>query len=225
MTGGNPSTPSRQYRRDSAQGKKYFCLSLSKAYRQKRTLPGFSLIEMLVAVTLFSIMVIVISQTFMSFNQLHRKIANRAIVSQDLRFVMEMLVRASRDHAISYAFAPLPRDSQLVLDIGGGQTMIFKKSVIGDSDCGDSPQVSCLLLSTDNGVTWAPVSAKRVNVERFDVYIQPLLSPFVLVGTSYPNSVQPFVTFNIKETYQADRAIDNASIEAQTTVSSRMYLR
>jgi prepilin-type N-terminal cleavage/methylation domain-containing protein len=188
-------------------------------------LPGFSLIEMLIVVTLFSITVLIMAETFASFNQLHRKIANRAVVSEDIRFAMEMLVRATRSHAISYATVPLARESELRLETPNGPRMIFRLSAAGDPVCADLPTVACLLLSTDSGVTWAPVSGKRINVERFDVYVRPLASPFDLVGSAYPNDTQPFVTFDIKETYLADRALDNETIETQSTVSSRVYQR
>ncbi len=103
--------------------------------------------------------------------------------------------------------------------------MIFKRSLTGQAECADRPDVACLLLSTDSGVTWAPVSGKRVNVERFDAYVRPSASPFLIVGPAYPNDTQPFVTFSVKMTYVADRAKENETLQTQTTVSSRVYQR
>lgn len=187
---------------------------------------GFSLMEMLIVVTLFSMSMLVIAQTFASFNQLHRKIANRAIVSQDLRFVMELLVRAARNRPISYASSPIaPRSSELHLVQQDGVDMVFQRSVVGDARCMDLPTISCLLLSTDGGATWVPITGKRVHVEQFDVYVRPSESPFVLSAGLYPNNTQPFVTFNIRLRFMADRVKEQEALHAQTTVSSRVYLR
>lgn len=187
--------------------------------------PGFSLMEMLIVITLFSLMMLVVAQTFSSFNALHRKIANRAVVSQELRFATELLVRAARNRPISYATAPPARASKLHLLQTGGIEMIVKRSVTGDPLCADLPTVACLLLSTDGGTTWVPITGKRINVERFDVYVRPSLSPFDQSSGSYPSNIQPFVTFHLKLKYMAERVQEQESLETQTTVSSRVYQR
>ncbi|MCI0479669.1 hypothetical protein L0Y59_03935, partial [Candidatus Uhrbacteria bacterium] len=119
----------------------------------------------------------------------------------------------------------IARTSELRLVMPDGQLMVFKQSDMGDALCGDLATVRCLLLSTDGGTTWVPVSGKRVDVTRFDVYVRPYASPFVLVGSSYPNNIQPYVTFVIGMTYMAESAKERESLQAQTTVSSRVYLR
>lgn len=181
--------------------------------------------EMLIVVTLFSLSMLIVAQTFTSFNQLHRKIANRAIVSQDLRFAMELLVRAARNRPISYATTPAPRSSVLYLMQASGVEMQFKRSVVGEALCADLPTVACLLLSTDGGTTWVPITGKRINVEQFDVYVRPDVSPFELSGGAYPNDTQPFVTFNIRMRYMAERVKEQETLQSQTTVSSRVYFR
>lgn len=193
--------------------------------RRKANPPGFSLIEMLVVVVLFSLAMMIIGQIFASFNRLHRKIANRALLSEDLRFATELLVRAARNQAISYSPAPLPHDSQLRLVQASGDELIVKRSEVGDAACADLSTVACLLMSTDGGVSWAPLTGKRVHVEQFDVYVYPTQSPFAAVGGSYPNNAQPFATFVIQARYMADRLPDQVVGHVQTTVSSRVYLR
>jgi prepilin-type N-terminal cleavage/methylation domain-containing protein len=188
-------------------------------------LPGFSLMEMLIVVALFSITVVVMAQTFSSFNRLHRKIANRSVLSQDMRFVTESLVRAARSMPIAYSVPPAPREEEIRLELADGNLLIVKRSAVGQVDCGDTPDVACLLLSTDGGASWLPISGKRINVEKFDVYVRPDLSPFVLSGGNYPNNIQPFVTFVIQTRYVAENPKDDATLQAQTTVASRVYLR
>lgn len=181
--------------------------------------------EMLIVITLFSMMMLIVAQTFASFNLLHRKIANKAVVSQELRFAMELLVRAARNNQISYASPPPVRASELHLVQTGGVELIVKRSVVGDALCADLPKVACLLLSTDGGTTWVPITGKRLNVERFDAYVRPSTSPFELSGGSYASNIQPFVTFHLRMTYMADRTQEQQTLETQTTVSSRVYSR
>lgn len=187
--------------------------------------PGFSLMEMLLVVALFSIVVVIMAQTFSSFNQLHRKIANRAVVSSDLRFTTELLVRAIRNRPVSYSIPPLLRDSSVRLDQANGETMIIRRSDPGDAACNDLATVSCLLLSVNGGASWASITGRRLHVERFDVYVRPTQSPFNLVGGNYPNNTQPFVTFNLRLRYMADNSKEREVLETQTTVASRVYQR
>ncbi|MBI4139156.1 hypothetical protein HY479_03335 [Candidatus Uhrbacteria bacterium] len=181
--------------------------------------------EMLIVVALFSVSVVVLAQTFASFNQLHRRIANRAVLSQDTRFIMESLVRTVRNLPLSYIVSPLARESELRLDQADGMVLVVKLSAPGQAECADLPTVSCLLLSTDGGTTWAPISGKRINIERFDVYARPSDSPFIPIGGVYPNDIQPFVTVSLRTQYMADNPKDRVTLEAQTTVSSRVYAR
>lgn len=196
-----------------------------KTYTTGAKLPGFSLMEMLIVVALFAISMLIISQTFMSFNRLHRRVANRALVNQESRYVMEMLVRAVRNRAFSYSPEPLAKDTQLRLMQSNGRELIIKKSVAGDPACGDIASVSCLLISFDSGSAWSPFTGKKVNVESFDVYLYPAQSPFVLAEGGYPNDSQPFVTINLRLKYMANIVEERESVQTQTTVASRIYLR
>ncbi len=189
-------------------------------------LPGFSLLEMLIVVTLFSISMLIIAQTFASFTRLHRKIANHSILTQDLRFTLELLVRAVRNHPVSYLANIQPRDSQIRLMQDNGTEMIIRLSSAGEAVCGDTADVACLALSTDGGNTWAPLTAKHIHVEQFDVYVRPLQSPFILTNGGYPSDSQPFVTIVLKERYVGPNAHEQTETSmAQTTVSSRVYQR
>ncbi|MDD5437736.1 MAG: hypothetical protein PHC70_01180, partial [Patescibacteria group bacterium] len=102
---------------------------------------------------------------------------------------------------------------------------IIKKSIPGDTRCSDDIDVSCLLVSSDGGTSWAPITAKHVNVETFKIYVRPSQSPFTLVGSSYLVDQQPFVTIQVKLTYKTAIEKEKVSLETQTTISSRVYER
>ncbi|MEK7655231.1 MAG: prepilin-type N-terminal cleavage/methylation domain-containing protein [Patescibacteria group bacterium] len=188
--------------------------------------PGFSLMEMLIVVAIFSVTVLVLAQTFASFNQLHRRISNATVLNQDMRFITESLARAVRQYPLVFVGGGLPsKQNEIRLNQPNGNIYVVMPSAEGDPICEDLLSISCLLLSKDGGVTWTPMTGKRVDVERFDVYARPPDSPFELVGGAYPNDIQPFVTFSIKLRYAADNPKDDTTLEVQSTVSSRMYQR
>ena len=182
--------------------------------------PGFSLIEMLLVVLIFSIASTVLSQIFIQITRLERRVSNTAVLSQDMRFATELLVRAARSNYIDYGAAPLPtRSSSLVLDtLAGGRVQIATSTNPG---CNDTSVTSCLALSVDGGATWNIITSKRVNVTNFDVYVRPSVSPFTTPGVNN----QPMVTVNLGLQYMADNPNERVSLQAQTSVSSRLYQR
>lgn len=194
----------------------------------KARLPGFSVIEMLVVVAIFSFSILILSQIYLSFIRLSHRTANSAVVQQDMRFTLEYITRMARHTAIVYPMPPGSLDtatSTLKLSRDDQPDWIIKLSEAGDALCGDLPVVKCLLVSSDAGLNWAPITSKKVNVEKFQVLVRPLQTPFVLQGSIYLNNQQPFVTLLIKMTYMAPNDREVVSLEAQTSISSRVYVR
>lgn len=193
-----------------------------------KNVSGFSLIEMLVVVALFSSAAVVLSQIFVSYNQLHRKVAHAAVLAQDMRFAMESIVRSIRTTPLDYESVPkgfVPRDNRLLLRKVTGGSIGISMAAGTTPACADTTVSNCLVVTTD-GTTFQPITAKRVNVKRFDVYARPAKNPFQpLSGGGYDNDRQPFVTINLDLEYIADNPKDTVRLQAQTTVAARMYLR
>jgi len=188
---------------------------------------GYSLTELLVVMLLFSLAMVILGQTYIQFTRLSNKTAHAAAVQQDVRFVLEYVARAVRGSEIDYSSAIVNPTSTLRLLKIDGDYLEITKSAAGDPLCGDLPEISCLLITPDSGLTWAPLTAKHVNVDNFDVYIQPAVSPFDLTGfpADYPNDQQPMVTVNITLTYNANNPRESFTQTAQTGISSRVYVR
>ncbi|GEM_PF-1331223 len=190
-----------------------------------QNIPGYSLIELLVVALLFSMALLILGQTYIQFMRLSNKTSNASTVQQDARFVMEYFARAMRASEIDYSSPVLPLDSELRLVKQGGQKIIIKKSDPGDVLCADMASVSCLLVTTDSGVTWASLTSKGVNVDEFQVFVQPTESPFELSGFSYPNDRQPFASMRLTLTYNARNPRESYTQTVQTGISSRVYVR
>jgi len=194
---------------------------------RKVCLPGYSLTELLVVIMLFALAMGILMDTYIQFTRLSHKTSNAAVVQQDSRFAFEYIARAVRNTPIDYSVTWAISSSTLRLLPTNGSAIIITQSPAGDARCGDAAAISCLLVSTNGGVNWAPLTSKSVNVKKFKVYLQPTTSPFVLTGSpaDYPTDQQPFVTVQMELEYVAARAVENATMNAQTTISSRVYVR
>lgn len=181
--------------------------------------PGFTLLEMLIVVFIFSIVSAILVQTFVSFNRQHRKIANLSVLAQDMRFMTEMFVRLARSNKIDYSGAPLADELDQIRFItpDGGVTLALRQN----PDCGDAKVTNCLAMKRDADVTWSVVSSKRVNVNRLSFFVRPANDPFADTSLNY----QPIVTLLIGLDFVADSPREYSKLDAQTTVSSRLYQR
>ncbi|MBU2566265.1 hypothetical protein KKG46_01755 [Patescibacteria group bacterium] len=190
-------------------------------------LEGYTIIELLVVVLLFSLSMVILSQTYVSFIRLSRKTANAAVVQQDMRFTLEYISRAVRNTPIDYSVGISSVSSSLNLISQTGEEIIITLSDVGagDTQCFDDVNIRCLRITKDGGATWAPLTSKNVNVNDFKIFIYPTDSPFNLIAGSYPNDNQPLVTAELSLTYQSNQERERITLDAQTTISSRNYAR
>ncbi|MFZ6015985.1 MAG: PilW family protein [Patescibacteria group bacterium] len=188
---------------------------------------GYSLAELLVVAALFSLAVLILSQTYIQFIRLSRKTSNAAAVQQDTRYVLEYVARLARTYEVDYTVPVLAATSSLRMTKTGADYVMIKKSAAGDPLCADEPAVSCLLVTVDSGANWAPLTGKHVNVDEFMVYVQPTVSPFILSGSpvNYNNDQQPLVAVQLQFTYKTPNERESFTQSAQTTVSTRTYAR
>lgn len=188
---------------------------------------GFTLAELLVVTFLFGLAVAILAQTYVSFIRLSHRTSNSAALQQDMRFVMEYLSRNIRTVPIDYPTSGSMDavTSTLRLKAEGQPGWLMTRAGPDSPYCGTNSGIYCILVSADGGMTWSPVTSRHVNVEKFDVFVRPLESPFVLQGNAYANNHQPFTTIHIKLSFDTPNAKEKVYLEAQTTISSRVYVR
>ena len=190
---------------------------------------GFTLLELLVATSLLVIVMSVLARIFVSFYQLQRKVANQAAIAEEMRFTMEYLVRQTRQDSIVYPTLPTALGSklnQISLVTGNNTPVLIGIPPNPAASCqGAVAGINCLALSNDGGATWTPITGSRTNVTRFDVYVRPLTDPFQQTAGGYDNNIQPSVTYSISMTYDAINPSDNITLNAQTAVTLREYVR
>lgn len=185
--------------------------------------PGFTVVEMMVAITIFSTIAVIMAQTFVSYNQLHRRVAYTAVLGQDARFLNEMLVREARNKLLDYSAGTIPATANQLSLVSrdGTQHAVFSLQNAASGNCGTTG-VDCIAYSNDGGISWNQLTSENVNVKQFDVFARPATDPF---NTMTPGNVQPFATVVVTLQYNAPNPNERPVLQTQTTVSSRVYLR
>ena len=207
-----------------------FMIGDKRQWEQNRRLYcGFSVMELLIVVSIFSMATVAISATYINFTRLHRQVANAETLGEELRYISELLVRSVRNNRIAYVTDPLPytRD-QLHLDNASDQRISFAHIDDADPVCnGLEVTTGCLGMYVEGVSTgYVPLTGYRIDIEDFVVYTTPVDDPFTPLSYGvYSSDRQPVVTIFIKATYLAANARERVTMSLQTSVASRVYVR
>lgn len=193
---------------------------------------GFTLMEMLVALSLFSIVLASATEIYLLAGTTQRKAFTMERVQSDARYSMEVMTREIRGDAIDYDYyagraAPLGLpDTELALVAPDNSHIRFEKSGPGTEEaCADAASRPCLLVVVDGSEPVA-ITPKGVGLTNLKFYVAPIDNPFYFDPTSgYVSNVQPHVTVVMSLASVGGKAAEQASINLQTTATSRAYRR
>ncbi|HLD28560.1 MAG TPA: prepilin-type N-terminal cleavage/methylation domain-containing protein [Patescibacteria group bacterium] len=178
---------------------------------------GFTLVEILVAISVFAIASVVIAGIFLNITGLQQNTASTQRLQNDARYILEKIAREVRSREIDY---PLSNPQTYVY---------FRKDELGGYlyVCFDSANnnlkyyVSPTGDSTNCIVSGEPINASDVKVNNVQFYVQPTAED--QWGEVPATNIQPRVTIllelenrNINERYKE-------VLTVQTTVSSKLY--
>lgn len=212
---------------------------------------GFTLVEMLVVVAVFSVMMLIATNIFLVASKASRQAASSQRVQGDVRFALEAIAREVRFGTIDYdCYAPNPGcdpediGTPIDLDALKGQTSLLAlRDTDGNRirykvmDSNGVPKLQVCFI--DAGVesldkcdapvapAWQVVTPEDVLIENGMFYLYPFLSPFKLrtsIPPPYDANAQPRVTIVLK-TRQQTNEVSPETISAQTSVVSRYYAR
>lgn len=179
---------------------------------------GFTLVEMLVAATVFVTSTLVLVQVYSVTQKNQERVAGESLVISEARYALEAIVREMRTGSINYSYYGAPVTgivNTLALRDSSGNSLLFKKGAKGDGSC--SLVSNCILYSINSSV-WSKLTKDDTNISRLDFYIFP--STFDVAST-----VQPRVTIVLTLENLAARPGEQKVITVQTTAASRIYLR
>lgn len=188
---------------------------------------GFTLIEMIVASSIFIIVMLIIVGGLISLNNESRKSRSIRLVTDNLSAAIDSMSRNMRMGAYYHCgcgtatvgdinYPDGPRDCPLTDTLGNGGDQCFAfESQFGDTTIATDQFVYRLLdhriqRSKDGGATFVDLTAKEINID--DMHF------FVLGST--PDTHQPVVTVVIRGTASVTPAI-STSFNIQTTLGSR----
>lgn len=187
---------------------------------------GFTLVEMLIVLAIFSVVTVVIVDIFMMASKAQRRTLAVQKIQSDAQYSLEAMAREIRMDMIDYDYyggtitaAPSPI---LALRDQDDNQIIFKK----DSDNCPPAGTSCLIVSIDGGTTWESITSQGINVLDLKFYISPDVDPFVMnTGYTYDANMQPRVTIVLTTKGFLGRPEEQQTVSLQTTVSNRIYRR
>lgn len=178
---------------------------------------GFTLVEILVAMAIFTTALVATAGIFTYTNRSQQKTQQLQDAQSSARFAMEVMSQMIRRSSVDYAAAayadgvPEPADVLALLS-NTGDTIIFTREVVDGRG---------MLTIAINGAASEPLTPANLSVEVAQFYISPITNPFSANPTS---NQQPRVTI-VLTTRQADTAEALTPTYMQTTVSSRAYIR
>ncbi|MDP3244921.1 MAG: type II secretion system protein [bacterium] len=196
---------------------------------KKQGWAGFTLVEVLVSLAVFSVIATIATDLSLSFYRTQRKTENMEELSFAARSIMERLVQEIRESEIDYqAYGEGTvglSENTLYLSDSENQPIIFRKFNINEG-CPEQ-DASCLKIS-NNGTNWSSLTPKGVNLNDLRFYIMPLQNPFVFnqETLTYQAQEQPYVTILLSlERTKPGFLGHKEKVSVQTSVSSRIYKR
>ncbi|HNZ86092.1 MAG TPA: prepilin-type N-terminal cleavage/methylation domain-containing protein [bacterium] len=186
---------------------------MEKIYKK----PGFTLLEMIVATAIFSIVSTICIGVYILTMKANTKIIAMQRVQNEMRFAMDYISREVRLGNVDYSYYPdftvKNPITELALEDNSGNKIFFRKQV---KLVGGKNNTFLQVKYNDSG--WSDVTGNSVSVKDMYFYISPTISTEKLAGDL---NKQTLVT--IVMTFVDNR--DGAEILLQTTVSARNYIK
>lgn len=175
-------------------------------YLKDKKEDGFTLIEMLVTLAIFSTALVIISNIFVLAGRAQNKAAEIEKVHSGARLAMETMVREIRAGKINYNYngylndIDLTGEDELALLDNEGRSIVFYAG-----ECIDDSSRNCLKISI-NGQS-ADITGNDSKLVDLKFYIRPLSDPFMLLPTGISDCLTEFDESNNVCTCE-DAAID-----------------
>ena len=188
-----------------------------------RLLPGFTLVEMLVSVALFSVVMLIAVGALVTMAEANRKAETVKSVVNNLNFALDSMSRTIRTGYLyhcedtlgvpSYANLAVPQDCPT----NGSPYLAVEKST-GNPNASNDQAVFRVMngrieRSYDSGNTYLAITAPEVVIDRMRFYV---------VGAAPGDSIQPKVMLTLAGHVQLTATM-NTSLHLQTTITERLY--
>ena len=175
---------------------------------------GFSLIEILVSVSVFSMVMLIAVGSLLTLVEANRKAQALKSVMNNLNFSLENMSRAIRLGTDYHCGLGLVEEPQSCI---GGDTQLAFESEVGDPGTSDDQVIyriygTQLEQSIDGGAIFIGITAPEVIIEDFKFYV---------IGAERPDRLQPRVIMTIRG-YAGVSLRAKSNFNLQTMVSQRI---
>lgn len=217
---------------------------ISNGENRRAMKPGFTFMELLVVIFVFTILLAGAIDIFVRAQQAQRKVAAVEKLHADARYLLQTITQSLQGGGIDFdcyqdiqgnlglCVKPIDTEegnNQIALKRFDGSIVRFGQGGTVELEpqiCSDSKSTPCLIVSDDNGQTWAVASSQGVKINTLRFYITPTKTPFIMNDNhEYIADEQPKVTVVFDATAQIKGFKETANLSLQTTISSREYRR
>lgn len=212
-------------------GERGFSLSGQRpSFRCKPWALGFTVMEMIVVMAVFSVVVVSSTDIFFIVNRAHRKLISTQSVQRDMRFALETMVRELHQGTIDYNYyssqgislklaSQVQGVASLALVDPSGRPVRFQ--ALDQDGTGSNLKLQVSRGQVDN---WQNLLSDNIRLVMAKFYVVPESNPFV-VGVTTSNQ-QPRVTIVLSaQSIPASAQDQPVSFFLQTTIVSRNYQR
>ena len=167
---------------------------------------GFTLLEMIVAVGVFSIAVLLATSSFLSLQNAEKKIQSSVNVQNNLRFAMEIMAKEIRTGELYHCGS----DSGVQpLDCPSGSSSLTFKNTLGQTIIYRKIN-SSIQKSSNGGIVFQPLTSSDITVDDLKFYV---------IGAPSNENLQPKVLIALKASGRIGASVSEFNL--QTSVSQR----
>lgn len=198
---------------------------------------GFTLVEMLIAISIFAVVATLASSLFSTFanNQKRTKVSQELL--NNAQYALEIISREvknneiitfSSDRGVRCQDLPAEYSQCLLFVRENGETAAFlysgSKLSYAQLDCTEEANgvyTDCDIAGGQQPATMLSADYNNVDVSNFEFYLTPNVSPYF----DDTENQQPRVTIKMTVKYNSTQMVEQVTHYLQTTVSSRIYKR
>ncbi|MFA6919174.1 MAG: prepilin-type N-terminal cleavage/methylation domain-containing protein [Patescibacteria group bacterium] len=175
---------------------------------------GFTLVEILMATAIFSILSVTICGIFINASNLQVQISNYQKLQNDGRYITEKIAKElrSKDVVLPYPANNPTSSISFWPDEAGNKVRIYFDSSTGS------------LIYEKNG-QGAELNSLDVKVANVDFFVYPVQDPFNINVASATPDIQPRITLLLEIVNKNTAPKYKKRLILQTTISSREYKR
>lgn len=191
---------------------------------------AFTVMEMLVVLTVFSMVAIVVIDIFFTITKAYKSLVATQAVQRDIRFTVQTIVKDIQQGVIDYDY--YNSHSLALKNNSTGEVVAVNTLALIDANglpvrykTGTSTkELPTIMVCRGTCTSWEQLLSENIQAPLLNFYIVPETNPFAVTGT-VPNK-QPRVTMAVTGQAVSDSIeLQQTTFFIQTTVATRTYKR